>query len=172
MIFNELLYNEKYRIPTIRLKEEGYGEGFYHVVICTRNRKHYFGEIRANVMYYSQVGFYTQQCIEEIPFHNKYTTVCEYQIMPNHIHLLIALSDMSPIVDKDSNIRKRSGLSIVIGGLKRAVKYWANTNCIDFAWQERYFDTIIRSSLQFSETVDYIRANINNWAQDEMNEST
>ncbi len=42
----ELLFNNKYRIPTARLQNWNYAnEAMYFVTICTKNRVNYFGEI-------------------------------------------------------------------------------------------------------------------------------
>ena len=40
-------FNNKYRIPTNRLSGFDYGSnGYYFVTICTKDRLHYFGEIK------------------------------------------------------------------------------------------------------------------------------
>ena len=39
-------FKNKYRIPSTRLQTWDYGsDGFYFITICTKNRKHFFGEI-------------------------------------------------------------------------------------------------------------------------------
>ncbi|HRC31964.1 MAG TPA: transposase, partial [Bacteroidia bacterium] len=39
-------FKNKYRIPSARLQTWDYAsEGFYFITICTKNRKHFFGEI-------------------------------------------------------------------------------------------------------------------------------
>ncbi len=41
--------------------------------------------------------------------------------------------------------------------MKRAITMFAKENNIDFAWQSRFYDTIIRSATQYSETNYYIQ---------------
>jgi len=65
-------------------------------------------------------------------------------------------------------IRRRSGLSIVVSGMKRAITMFAKENNIDFGWQSRFYDTIIRSAAQYSETNYYIQNNVLHWNEDKM----
>ena len=133
--------------------------------------------------------------------------------MPNHVHLLISLSDDAPIASVGETARNakgetarnavstgrpmprvsgetaknavgetarnavstgrhQSGLAIVIAGLKRTVTFWAKNNNIDFAWQARYYDTIIRNANHYNETNYYIHNNVLNWNDDELNVNT
>lgn len=176
MSFNPILYNEKYRIPTSRLKNRNYGKGLYHIVLCTKERKYYFGDIRDNEMHYSSIGTFTKECIEGLNQYYPFAMIETYQVMPNHIHLLISLSENAPVAsigetakNAVSTGRHQSGLAILVAGLKRTITFWAKNNRIDFAWQTRYYDTIIRNITQFNDTNDYIHNNVINWIHDEMN---
>ena len=41
-------FQGKYRISSTRLKDWDYAsEGMYYLTICTKNKEHYFGEIRS-----------------------------------------------------------------------------------------------------------------------------
>ena len=61
-------YNNKYRIPSARLKGWDYGaDAIYFVTICTNHRQHYFGEIEDNTMQLNAVGLIAQQCWLDIP---------------------------------------------------------------------------------------------------------
>jgi putative transposase len=41
------LFYSKYRIPSARLPHWNYAsEGMYFITICTKNKEHYFGEIK------------------------------------------------------------------------------------------------------------------------------
>ncbi len=96
MSFNPLLFGEKYRIPTNRLQSHGYGVGFYHVVVCTKDRRCYLGHIEHEQMFYSAIGQFAKGCIEGLSTYYPYLEVLCFQIMPNHIHLLLYLSDAAP----------------------------------------------------------------------------
>ena len=65
-------------------------------------------------------------------------------------------------------ISHRKGLlSVVIGGLKRAITRYANQNAIDFAWQTRFHDHIVRDIPEMNHIADYIENNMANWKDDE-----
>ncbi len=50
-------FKSKYRIPSARLINWDYGsEGMYFITICTKNREHFFGEIRNGEMQLSEIG--------------------------------------------------------------------------------------------------------------------
>ncbi|MCL8006118.1 hypothetical protein M8845_01635 [Gelidibacter japonicus] len=50
-------FNNKYRIPSTRLQSWDYGNsGLYFITICTKNREHYFGDIRNGKMNLSEIG--------------------------------------------------------------------------------------------------------------------
>ena len=42
------VYQNKYRIPSVRAAWHNYSDGMYFVTICTKGRKHYFGETTNN----------------------------------------------------------------------------------------------------------------------------
>ena len=52
-------------------------------------------------------------------------------------------------------------LSVVVGGIKSAVTKFANANNIDFAWQIRFHEHIIREQEEMNRFANYIENNIN-----------
>ena len=57
-------------------------------------------------------------------------------------------------------------LSIVLGGIKSAVTKFANKNNIEFEWQERFHDKIIRDKKQLYLIAEYIENNAARWDKD------
>lgn len=85
-------FNNKYRIPSSRLASWDYSHpGFYFITICTKNRKHFFGEIKNDEMYLNETGIIADKCWAEIPDHFQNTTLGEFVVMPNHIHGIIII---------------------------------------------------------------------------------
>lgn len=80
--------------------------------------------------------------------------------MPNHIHAIVS------IFDKPGVPSLRSALSVVIGGYKQAVTRYAQRNNIEFGWQARYHDHIIRGSRDGLKITEYIKNNIAKWDSD------
>jgi REP element-mobilizing transposase RayT len=60
-------------------------------------------------------------------------------------------------------------LASIIRGYKAGVKKWAKINNIQFAWQERFYDHIIRNETDLDRIREYIANNPSNWAYDEEN---
>ena len=70
------------------------------------------------------------------------------------------------------NISKQRGaLSIVIGGLKRAITHFARENGIHFQWQPRFHDHIIRNQDELNRIAEYIQNNPAKWALDQLNDA-
>lgn len=60
----------------------------------------------------------------------------------------------------------RTALSVVVGGLKRAVTLFARRNNIEFDWQSRYHDHIIRGANDGNRIAEYIENNVTRWDAD------
>ena len=59
-------------------------------------------------------------------------------------------------------------LGTVIRGLKARVTHYANEKGIEFAWQSRFHDRIIRNQKDLNETAKYVENNVIKWKEDEM----
>lgn len=62
---------------------------------------------------------------------------------------------------------KRGTLSTVIRGIKSAVTKFAHESNIDFVWQTRFHDRIIRNQDEMNRIADYIEKNVDNWLVDD-----
>ncbi len=61
-------------------------------------------------------------------------------------------------------------LASIIRGFKIAVTTYARKNNIDFAWQERFYDRIIRDNTGLDNVRAYIFNNPRNWNNDKLNQ--
>ena len=94
-------FKNKYRIDSARLREFDYSaDGYYFVTICTKNHRHYFGEIVDGEMRLSEAGKIAQKCWAEIPEHFPFVKLDESVVMPNHIHG-VTIIDFSDCRDVD-----------------------------------------------------------------------
>ncbi|MBR6077961.1 MAG: transposase [Paludibacteraceae bacterium] len=82
----------KYRKQSARAMWHDYDGGLYFVTICTKDRQCYFGNISDSRMCFTEIGEYAEQCIKQISAHNQYAEILSWVIMPNHIHLMIKIS--------------------------------------------------------------------------------
>jgi len=58
-------------------------------------------------------------------------------------------------------------LASIVRGFKSGVTTYARKNNIEFAWQSRYYDHIIRNYKSWKKIRQYIQQNPNNWLDDE-----
>lgn len=153
------LFPMKYR-KNIRLKNYDYSQnGCYFVTICTNFKEELLSKIygtpgvERNVL--SDVGEAVSECIQFI--HENYDGVCidNYCIMPNHIHLLIALTNAQ-------GGRGNPPLRDVVGRLKSfTTKRYReiSNNPAAILWQRDYYEHVIRGEEDYAEKWRYIDEN-------------
>ena len=164
-------FKNKYRISSARLKNYDYGShGLYFVTIRTRNGIHYLGDIAETDNYPSlqltSIGNIANDYWEQIPNHFPFIELDTFVIMPNHLHGILFLN----VPDKtDWNPNKfgpqSKNLGSVIRGFKSSVKRYAILNSLNFEWQSRYHDRIIRDALELNNIRKYIMNNPNKWIE-------
>jgi len=57
-------------------------------------------------------------------------------------------------------------LSVCIGEIKSAITKYAHENKIDFDWQSRFHDHIVRDRSEMNRIVSYIENNVSKWETD------
>ena len=174
-------FHNKYRIESARAEWHDYNGGTYFITICTKNREHFFGEIMDGKMVLSDIGKYADEQFQNVSLHYPYAEIPLWIIMPNHVHAIVIISAgrdgvhtvsttetpsrwLSDTVNETmQEISHRKGpLSVVVGGIKRAVTYYANQNALNFAWQPRFHDHIIRDLEELNAIASYIENNVAN----------
>ena len=86
---------------SIRLRDYDYSQaGLYFITICCHERQCLFGEIIDGEMKLNDVGIAATQCWNEIPEHFPNATLHEYVIMPNHVHGIIELSQITSLANQ------------------------------------------------------------------------
>lgn len=148
----------------IRVEFHDYSGGNYFVTICTHEKKHYFGEIHNGEMKYNELGNYALYALKTLHTHYTYVEVPLFVVMPNHIHAIISIFEK---LDAKGGIPKiRTALGVVVGGFKQSVTRFARRNNINFKWQSRYHDHIIRSYKDGNKISEYIQNNMIRWDMD------
>jgi putative transposase len=185
------LFGNKFRNHSTRLKGYDYGaNGVYFVTICTLNKVHYFGEIvgtdycpsllkTANLiirtdnnpsLQYTPIGITAKEYWLEIPLHYPYVKLDEFVIMPNHIHGILKLNRPDYASGNPNQFGPQSGtLGAIIRGYKASVKRFANLHKLEFNWQSRFYDIIIKDQQDLWAIKNYIQANLSNWKKDDLN---
>jgi len=194
-------FQNKYRISSARAVWHDYNDGDYFITICTCGRELYFGEIVNDVMMLNVLGQKLNELILDIPTHNPYAEIPVYQVMPNHVHLIVCIDEIKMILsdcgadamdctdvngtdaacrdeachvstntkpnEKMQKIADKCGLlSTAMGGMKSALTKYAHTNKIEFGWQTRFHDHIIRDGEEWNRIATYIENNPTKWVND------
>lgn len=167
---SSILFRNKYRIESTRLKYWDYtNSGYYFVTICTKNRECWFGEIINNKM---QPNHYADiVCNQWRWLENQYAYIHLDQniVMPDHTHAIIQinkpvetgrdLSLQSPSAGQSQRPKIKS-LSELIGAFKTtSSKQIHRAGLPEFIWQSRFYDRIIRSEKELNNVREYIRNN-------------
>ncbi|TFF35058.1 transposase [Mucilaginibacter psychrotolerans] len=164
------IYKNKYRISPARLKGWDYGShGLYYITICTKNRSHYFGEIEKGE---NETAFLNRTEIADvaesnwfsIPEFHPYVEVDSFVLMPNHLHGILFINRPDKLTWSTNKFGPQSkNLASILRGYKSSVTQYAKENAIEFVWQPRYYDHIIRNQKEYENIVGYIYNNPHNW---------
>lgn len=146
-----------------------YSGGDYFVTICTLDKKHYFGKIIGDSMHFSALGKFCDDSLATLESHYSYVELPLYVVMPNHIHAIICIRERADAPGCVPTLR--TALSVVVGGFKQRISMFARRNNIDFAWQGRYHDHIIRNYNDGNKIADYIKTNVARWSTDCFNDA-
>jgi REP element-mobilizing transposase RayT len=151
---------------------------------------HFFGEIVEEEIILSEIGGIVKtewlKTFMLRPDMNLW--IGEFMIMPNHFHAIIGIGSnvyntkngdakhedakhgdakhrVSTIVPNQFGPQSKN-LASIIRGFKSSVSILARKTNLDFHWQTRFYDHIIRNDKSFQTISDYIINNPTNWNKD------
>jgi REP element-mobilizing transposase RayT len=153
--------------------------GLYYVTICTKHRLNYFGEIVSEQNLQVGNGVETQYFASlrktiigeiahnnwlDIPNHFPFIELDDFVVMPNHIHGILFINKPDKTTWQVNKFGRQSqNLASVMRGYKASVKTHATINNIEFAWQPRYYDHVIRNEKEYINISEYILRNPQQW---------
>ncbi len=149
---------------SLRLQSHDYSRnGYYFVTICTAVRHQNIlctlapavGAItnRPPVQVtLTTWGTAVERAIREIPSRYSGVTVDCCAIMPDHVHLVLAIQQTGP---DGRQVAAPTSLSTIVQQFKRAVSRTIGVSI----WQKSYYDHVIRSDADLAETRQYIQSN-------------
>lgn len=162
MVYNPQIHNRK----SIRLEGFDYSsKGTYFITICLKDRhnllwKNNIGNRVGCLL--SDVGLVVETAINNIPDCYPNAMVDKYVIMPNHIHLILLLSENDACAMNDGRAMRAPTISKIINQMKGFV-----TKKVGFSiWQKSFYDHIIRNENEYQKICKYIEINPCKWEED------
>lgn len=176
-------FKNKFRISSARLKHWDYSSsGWYFVTICTYNKICCFGDIVNGKMKLSKIGEIAKKFWLKIPKHFSNVFLDEFIIMPNHIHGIVVIKNdfkcrdvINHVSTKNKNFYQKispmnkKSLGEVIRWFKSITTFNIHKQNINFHWQSRFYDHIIRNEKSLNEIRQYIKNNPLKWEFDTEN---
>ena len=176
-------FQNKYRIESARAQWWDYSNaGAYFITICTQDRKHYFGKIMNDQMEYTEIGKIVESEWIKTPSirPDMNLELDAFVVMPNHFHGIIFIGDndyntvetrcIASLQLQQNQQRlqpQRKTLGSIVRGFKSPVTLYARKNNIEFDWQTRYHDRIVRNEEECNRIRKYIQENPFNWHKDD-----
>ncbi len=158
------------RKPT-RLKEYDYSTpGAYFITICVKDRKQLLSKIIVgdgvldvpqNIL--TQYGRIADKHINHMNDFYENISVDKYVIMPNHIHLLIKITETQ---NQIGTSRTPSPTNSIIAKFISTFKRFCNREFGENIWQRLSNDHIIRGEKDYQKIWEYIDTNVIRWEQD------
>ena len=145
----------------IRLNNYDYSNnGYYFITICTKDNQKLFWDVPVESPIaqppLSAIGKIVEKAIENIPNIYEPITIDKYVIMPNHIHLILV------ITNDDGRTMRVPTISTVINQMKGYVSKQIGYSI----WQKLFYDHIISNKTEYLNNWQYIDDNPVKWAED------
>jgi REP-associated tyrosine transposase len=149
---------------SMRLAGYDYSQaGAYFVTICTHDRIPLFGEVIDDAVRLSPNGIVVMATRGGLSVHYPNLDLDAFIVMPNHIHGIIVLADVSSA---------RHGLPEIVRGFKtfsaRSINELRRTRGTPL-WQRGYYEHVIRIEKALNRVRSYIAENPRRWADDPEN---
>ena len=126
----------------------------------------WWGQIHDESMQLNRLGQIVERMWKTLPRRYIGLEVDQHQVMPNHFHGIIVLTEESRRHLYVRGKHKRPPtLGDVVGTFKGVVTYYMHkAGASDFAWQAGFFEVIIRCSAHLDYERHYILNNPVRWA--------
>lgn len=148
----ELRKRKPARIPKYDYSTPNY----YFITICTDGKRCIFGGDKK----VNQFGSVAEEYAERISAIYPNVQVDNYIVMPNHVHMILALQDVS-------GEQVKVTVEHVIGQYKSAVtKQIRKIDPKGKVWQRSFHDHIIRNQQEYEKIWQYVQFNWQKWEKD------
>ena len=162
-------FKGKYRSPSARWAAWDYGtNATYFVTVCIADRTHDFGRVDNGEMILTPLGQAAADCWVAIPDHFPFVVLDGLVVMPNHVHGIIIIDKPDGGGGEGPNrfAPQSRNLASIVRGFKIGVTKFASQHDIEFKWQARYHDHVIRNADEYERIREYIDENTQRWEDD------
>jgi putative transposase len=169
MILVMALFQSQYRVESARLANWDYSvSGWYFVTICTHKKACSLGSAGHGAIVLSEAGLIAATEMELVTSHYFNVLVDRFVIMPNHVHAIIVIEGPAAFAPSELKPRRVAvSLSTIVGSYKAGVtRICGIRGILNFQWQRRFHDHILRSNASVNSVRDYIDRNPQNWLND------
>jgi len=172
---------KQYRLPGFNYASNN----AYFITIVCANRDCFFGNIANAEMEYSAIGKIVLNHINRTKELKKNIEISEFVVMPNHVHMIVILQNEEVSVKSPPNVlplgdgfvrrghigpQQKGALGTFVNSFKsRVTRDTREQGFIDFDWQSRYNDRIIRDEKEYNRIAEYINENVVKWDEDTNN---
>jgi putative transposase len=154
--FGRIVNNDETHNENVRVRNGAGSDMRNGAVVGTQN----FASLRA-----TPIGKIAHQYWTEIPDHFPFVKLDEFILMPDHVHGVLCIDRPGYYQWVKNKFAPQSqNLASVIRGYKAGVKKYATLNNIEFAWQPRFYEHIVRSANRLTIIRQYIKNNPAQWA--------
>lgn len=142
--------------------------GAYFITICTKNRKCILsrivggGVLDAPDIYLTDIGKIVERHLCEMNAVYTFIHTEKYIIMPNHIHLIVAISGYAP----EGSSGTPTPTNMLIPRYISTFKRMCNKDIGKNIWQRSFHDHIIRNENDYRKIWEYVDGNAQKWQED------
>ena len=145
----------------LRLENYDYrSPGYYHIVILTHKRQNLLGNIDQGIMTSSPFGQVLKEILENISDRMPNIEIIKFQVMPDHVHILINLFEIENTensVSISDFVSRIKTFSVWKYRNERPVENYQNLPTK--VWHRSFYDHILRSIEEAELTFKYIEYN-------------
>ena len=146
-------------------------EAAYFLTLCTKEKHPIFSRIvgrdilDAPTVQLSQYGDLVQNAMQYLSENTQGILVHNWVIMPNHVHVLISVTNEGMVAKGASGMSRPT--ESIIPRFVSSLKRYTNKQSGQDLWQVSYYDHIIRDDEDFLRRWRYIDNNPSAWLDDD-----
>lgn len=145
----------------LRLENHDYqSPGYYHIVILTHKRARFLGYLDNGVMNLSPFGEVFCEMLENISDIMPSIEIVKFQVMPDHVHLLVNLVEIEDSAKPVSIPEFVSRIKTYSVWKYKNVQSSKNNPVLPTkAWHRSFYDHILRTTEEAELTFNYVEFN-------------